>query len=172
MQARYYDAEIGRFTSKDINPGELELPLGLNSYVYCLDNPIVLTDYNGKEPSTITVGKNYSYSKVTTLKGDLAYAIKVKGQDYFIVSKDNPYLSAFKATIKKMYLSSMAIGLGGATDAAFSFLFQTPPQGTSGPKQLLKYMRKAESLYKKAKAWEKEKGYSAADINNVNNCSI
>ena len=40
--ARYYDPEVGRFLSKDPNPG-------LNVYVYCDNNPINKVDPDGRE---------------------------------------------------------------------------------------------------------------------------
>jgi RHS repeat-associated protein len=45
MRARYYDPSVGRFTSED--PGAN----GNNWYVYCKDNPVNMTDQDGKEPN-------------------------------------------------------------------------------------------------------------------------
>jgi RHS repeat-associated protein len=45
--ARYYDSEIGRFITKDPLAGEKINPQSLNSYTYCLNNPIKLIDPEG-----------------------------------------------------------------------------------------------------------------------------
>ena len=47
LRARYYDASVGRFTSRDTWPGVVEMPQSLNRYTYGLDNPILNTDPNG-----------------------------------------------------------------------------------------------------------------------------
>jgi RHS repeat-associated protein len=45
--ARYYDPEIGRFITKDPLAGEKINPQSLNSYTYCLNNPVKLIDPEG-----------------------------------------------------------------------------------------------------------------------------
>jgi len=49
MRARYYDANLGRFTSEDPSKN------GMNWYVYASDNPINSVDANGKVPFSIAV---------------------------------------------------------------------------------------------------------------------
>ena len=48
LRARYYDPQIGRFTSRDIEEGEISNPLDMNRYVYCRNNPIKYVDPTGK----------------------------------------------------------------------------------------------------------------------------
>ncbi|MFH1824224.1 MAG: RHS repeat-associated core domain-containing protein, partial [Candidatus Firestonebacteria bacterium] len=48
MRARYYDSETGRFISRDPVAGEFDIPLTLNKYVYCLNNPISYYDKDGE----------------------------------------------------------------------------------------------------------------------------
>jgi len=48
--ARWYDAEIGRFTSADSYKGELENPQTLNLYIYTANNPLVYVDPSGHMP--------------------------------------------------------------------------------------------------------------------------
>lgn len=50
-QAREYMPEIGRFGGKDIKGGNSGNTVSLNRYVYCLANPLVYIDNNGKEPT-------------------------------------------------------------------------------------------------------------------------
>ena len=47
-RTRYYDSEIGRFTTKDHFLGLLEFPLSLNKYGYVNSNPINYIDPQGK----------------------------------------------------------------------------------------------------------------------------
>ncbi|MEH2292107.1 RHS repeat-associated core domain-containing protein, partial [Nostoc sp.] len=46
-RARYYDADTGRFTSRDTYEGELGNPLTLHKYIYTHDNPVNFTDPRG-----------------------------------------------------------------------------------------------------------------------------
>jgi len=45
--ARYYDANIGRFISADTVISDYKNPQTLNRYTYCLDNPLKYTDPTG-----------------------------------------------------------------------------------------------------------------------------
>jgi len=47
LRARYYDPTIGRFISRDSFSGENEVPLSLNLYTYCHNNPIIYLDPSG-----------------------------------------------------------------------------------------------------------------------------
>ena len=55
LRARYYDPSIGRFTSHDIEEGEISNPLDMNRYVYCRNNPIKYVDPSG-ESVALTIG--------------------------------------------------------------------------------------------------------------------
>jgi len=46
-QAREYLPGIGRFTGEDLLKGVVFFPVTLNTYNYCLNNPLVLNDLNG-----------------------------------------------------------------------------------------------------------------------------
>lgn len=48
LRARYYNPQIGRFTSLDIEEGEISNPLDMNRYVYCRNNPIKYVDPTGE----------------------------------------------------------------------------------------------------------------------------
>jgi len=68
-QARYYDAEIGRFISSDPltwKPNEFmnrfgRLPQGMNQYSYTINNPIILIDPNGEEAYEIGFSLSFSW---------------------------------------------------------------------------------------------------------------
>lgn len=47
LRARYYDPKIGRFTSHDIEEGEISNSLDMNRYVYCRNNPVKYVDPTG-----------------------------------------------------------------------------------------------------------------------------
>ncbi|MGB3341226.1 MAG: RHS repeat-associated core domain-containing protein [bacterium] len=51
LRARYYAPEIGRFISEDpMCPGMAEFPLGINPYIYVLNNPMNAIDPSGQMP--------------------------------------------------------------------------------------------------------------------------
>ena len=73
LRARYYNPKISRFTSLDIEEGEIASPLDMNRYVYCRNNPIKYIDPTGKEGVAVTMlwdafhgggkHKDYSYNQ-------------------------------------------------------------------------------------------------------------
>ena len=50
-QAREYDSTTGRFGAEDVFKGEMILPISLNAYSYCVNNPIRLVDFDGFLPT-------------------------------------------------------------------------------------------------------------------------
>jgi len=51
LRARYYDPGVGRFISEDpICPGMAKFPLGINPYIYVVNNPINAIDPSGQMP--------------------------------------------------------------------------------------------------------------------------
>lgn len=47
LRSRYYDADTGRFTTRDTYEGRLAEPLTLHKYIYAHDNPVNFTDPTG-----------------------------------------------------------------------------------------------------------------------------
>ena len=47
--AHYYDPDMGRFITRDVMPGTREKPQSLNTYSYCLNNPLRYIDPTGNE---------------------------------------------------------------------------------------------------------------------------
>ena len=47
--ARYYDPDMGRFITRDVMLGSRENPQSLNTYTYCLNNPLRYVDPTGHE---------------------------------------------------------------------------------------------------------------------------
>ena len=58
-QARYYDAEAGRFQSEDSVKGYTNTPVTLNRYAYCWNNPISYVDRDGNWPDWVNKAANY-----------------------------------------------------------------------------------------------------------------
>ncbi|AGB41141.1 RHS repeat-associated core domain protein [Halobacteroides halobius DSM 5150] len=50
LNARYYDAEIGRFITRDTFQGFEDNPQSLNKYAYCQGNPVMNVDPSGHLP--------------------------------------------------------------------------------------------------------------------------
>ncbi|MBU7030457.1 MAG: DUF2341 domain-containing protein [Theionarchaea archaeon] len=74
--ARYYDAEVGRFITRDPKQGRIENPQSLNEYTYCLNNPLKYVDpfgldyYRIHDPSgNIFYVKNGKLTKIETRDG-------------------------------------------------------------------------------------------------------
>ena len=70
LRARYYDPQIGRFTSFDIQEGTVDSSQDLNRYVYCVNNPIKYID-----PS----GENWITDKIAGAWNDTKWAFKAVG---------------------------------------------------------------------------------------------
>ncbi|MDY7080078.1 MAG: RHS repeat-associated core domain-containing protein [Chloroflexota bacterium] len=47
LRARWYDGQVGRFTRRDVWPGNQQQPLTMNPYLYALANPVLLGDPSG-----------------------------------------------------------------------------------------------------------------------------
>ena len=53
-QAREYQPQTGRFMGEDVIKGSIAVPKTLNPYGYCLGNPIIWVDQNGKQVNDST----------------------------------------------------------------------------------------------------------------------
>ena len=62
-QARFYDADTGRFQTEDKVKGAPENPATLNLYCYCRENPITLVDKDGNSPSDCEETETYTYDR-------------------------------------------------------------------------------------------------------------
>ena len=56
IRARYFTPDLGRFITKDPLSGTDGDGQSLNRYVYALNNPIILSDYDGRSPTLATAG--------------------------------------------------------------------------------------------------------------------
>jgi len=68
LQHRYYDPEICRFLTQDLESGSTKEPLSLNSFLYCYNNPIYFVDIDGLRPHGHSKrNKSYSNESVSAL---------------------------------------------------------------------------------------------------------
>ena len=68
LRARYYQASIGRFISRDSFSGKKSDPLSLNLYTYCRNNPISYADPSGYSYATLPNGKRMSINSASDAK--------------------------------------------------------------------------------------------------------
>lgn len=55
LQSRYYNPTIGRFLNADVYCDTSDSVIGTNMFVYCLNNPVVCFDSDGKQTATETI---------------------------------------------------------------------------------------------------------------------
>jgi RHS repeat-associated protein len=55
MRARYYDPHTSRMLSEDIWAGNPIVPLSMNKYTYCYNNPVMYIDYSGNIPIPVII---------------------------------------------------------------------------------------------------------------------
>ena len=107
LRASYYNPSIGRFTSLDIEEGEIENPLDMNRYVYCRNNPIKYIDPTGK--SLVIAG--------IAISGELL-ALLGTGIVIFAYLASKAFVSAFTTAINtgKSIRDSIIYAKGKAKD--------------------------------------------------------
>ena len=85
LNSRYYDPVVSRFISPDVQINADQGPLGVNLYVYCINNPVNYVDKSGNKAScvldTISLENcsitSHSYSVITEV-GEGSYTIYTK----------------------------------------------------------------------------------------------
>ncbi|MBU7018354.1 MAG: hypothetical protein HXS44_12660, partial [Theionarchaea archaeon] len=73
--ARYYDPQLGRFTTKDPLPGRIQSPQTLNRYVYCLNNPLKYLDPQGMQTEPVELPDGTISQPLTDLYSALETAL-------------------------------------------------------------------------------------------------
>ncbi|MBC2258910.1 DUF6531 domain-containing protein [Listeria booriae] len=88
-EARYYNHDLGRFTSEDVMKGMIASPNTLNAYSYCFNSPLVYNDFNGKWPSWDDLGGAISdgWNGVTSTVSDV-WNNHVVGQDIILIEEE------------------------------------------------------------------------------------
>lgn len=90
--ARYYDAEKGRFITRDTFHGFEDEPTSLNQYVYAYNNPVIFTDPNG-----------HSVFSWNRFKKSLKYVFTTWAAQYFGWDAAEDIIQAIPALIEKAY---------------------------------------------------------------------
>ena len=67
LQSRYYDPVVGRFISPDSYISTGQGLVGYNRFVYCLNNPVILTDASGEFAGTASIVSIFFYATVAGL---------------------------------------------------------------------------------------------------------
>jgi RHS repeat-associated protein len=84
MRAREYDARMGRFTSRDPNPGGFKIPETLVSYTFACANPFIYSDPSG-EFSVIEINVSGSLSSgMQGLRSAVIQEAKNRGIDKLV----------------------------------------------------------------------------------------
>lgn len=74
---RQYDATTGRFVSKDPVAGRLDLPVSLNPFIYCLCNPVNMSDPTGRIAAWLAGGIVGAVINVgTKFAGDVVHSVR------------------------------------------------------------------------------------------------
>lgn len=89
LRAKYYDASIGRFITKDTYKGQLNNPISLNHYTYVENNPLTKTDPSGHCPICVV----YVWASAVLASPDLSTDINnismdIAEGDYFAATLD------------------------------------------------------------------------------------
>jgi RHS repeat-associated protein len=98
LMARYYDANIGRFITRDTFHGFEDEPLSLNQYIYTHNNPVIFTDPNGHAV--------FSWNR---FKKSLKYAFTTRAAQYFGWDTAEDIIQAIPALLEKAYRSYQSV---------------------------------------------------------------
>ena len=93
-QARYYNAEAGRFVSEDKIRGFIDSPETINHYLYCWDNPTKLIDLDGNAPILVTT---------PIITGPNVYNDYIEGYDDALQRYDEEKPDSFETPERKKY---------------------------------------------------------------------
>jgi len=74
--ARYYDPEIGRFTTRDPLQGKMRSPQTQNRYTYCLNNPLKYIDPQGLDCEYIILPDGTVSHELAALYNSMQQALK------------------------------------------------------------------------------------------------
>ena len=108
--ARYYDANIGRFASPDTITTNPANPQSLNRYSYCLNNPLKYVDPSGHDPNPDIdpdTGINWGHHTETGIPNRFYHPIIIGGSNWWNHQTPNPELPEI--------LTVFAVEVGGDT---------------------------------------------------------
>jgi RHS repeat-associated protein len=133
MGDRYYDPDLGRFLQPDPLVGDLDDPHALNRYAYARDNPLNLTDPDGRSPLTafLLIGAIALLDRDT--RSDVASSVALTAASILVTGSLGPGfgqgLRALAASTPALYAAAVTpvilnSRLGDAIVQSYAMLFQ------------------------------------------------
>jgi RHS repeat-associated protein len=127
--ARYYDPEIGQFTTQDPLPGQIQSPQTLNRYIYCLNNPLKYIDPAGMSCEYVILPDGTISRELCALYDALEKGLDnlteedLEDINEFLAGSDNDKLQAVIRILEKANIShkydrvtrELTIEVGGIT---------------------------------------------------------
>lgn len=140
---RQYDAESGRFISRDSNPGTIISPITMNPYIYCYGDPVNYWDPTGEVVAWLAIGAVNAVANIAVkAAGDVAKSV-VAGE--------------WKGSSWQSYVGTATGGFAqGATFAATGNIYAASAAGSAVESLTTNGLNMATGV----KGYRKEDGYS------------
>ena len=97
FHARYFDPQVGRFIGHDLVEPDLQQPLSLNPFLFCLNNPVNRTDPTGLKDYIYT-----SKDSVPTIENDWGALEFLHMDRYFADFEGERYLANSRETLTQL----------------------------------------------------------------------
>ena len=117
-QAREYQAHTGRFMAEDVVRGKMGVPKTLNRYGYCLGNPLMYVDLNGRWPEWVENAVETANKSIGEIKAEVSNFL-MKQVEW--VEKE---FSDLHGTISVKLTANGNAGMGIAGDIGISIDFK------------------------------------------------
>jgi RHS repeat-associated protein len=144
MPARYYDPATYRFLSLDPAPPSAGDPASLNGFLYCVDDPVNLSDTDGREPHGYNMCDGYGDDGYNYGHDD--YHSTVDQQGNVTPSKNSQGMAASAAASRGMAEARVEASLAmkaAQAEAAIAACNGTAPSQTGSSDELAKNMASA-----------------------------
>ncbi|MCB9298298.1 MAG: RHS repeat protein [Lewinellaceae bacterium] len=116
-RTRYYDAEVGRFLTRDGFEGVMDQPLGLNKYNYVESNPIIRVDPTGEAfflaPLLFTALKGVAIAGAVNLGLQIVKNV-ASGRNAFCIDQADVVINALLGALPFLSASRLLRGTAGA----------------------------------------------------------
>ncbi|MBQ3553026.1 MAG: RHS repeat-associated core domain-containing protein, partial [Clostridia bacterium] len=100
LQSRYYDPSIYRFISADVYLSTDQGVLGHNTFVYCLNNPVILVDRQGDSATIVIGGATISFVNFVVLVVCLAIIVDL------IINQEDALIIQFLTVLSEGVVNS------------------------------------------------------------------
>jgi RHS repeat-associated protein len=134
MRARFYDPETGRFLSKDPVEGSLNTPVGLNKYVYGLNDPLFFIDPKGEVAPLVALGLAAIAGGTVNLGSYLFFDVYLEKKDFKWEAAGAKFVGGAAGTLTAIlsapFVSPIAsMAAGGAVSEAIGSIGSTNDPG-------------------------------------------